>query len=378
MRNIVTIWGGNGHSHLLWALKNAHFFHELHVKSIVSMSDDGRTTGKLMKQFEETFDQILPPPWDLRRCLYALSESPYSWEFQDLFEHVIKWDWDISDFDMKSLLESSWVSKNLLAHIKEKNTYFLSFSLSIAKPISWHKLWNILMACLYQNFLYDYNYMLRFMHDLLDVSSQVIAVTTDKAIIEAELENWKIVKKQDNISNTTAYKSKIKELRLMDDSLWAKHNFKIDTAILEAEYIIISAWDLFTSNISNLIIWGINSLLRKTNAKIIYIGNTTNKWWETEDYSVLNFILTLEAYLWKIIDVLLLNKKMVELWKEEEQKFKNDISVKGGSYIYLTLDEKQYLQSRSTRVVEADLLDETSLYKHDSEKLAEELSKIIL
>jgi hypothetical protein len=56
------------------------------------------------------------------------------------------------------------------------------------------------------------------MHDLLDVSAQVIAITIDKAYIEAELENGEIIEKQDAISNIVNYDSKIKSLRLMKDS----------------------------------------------------------------------------------------------------------------------------------------------------------------
>jgi 2-phospho-L-lactate transferase/gluconeogenesis factor (CofD/UPF0052 family) len=165
---------------------------------------------------------------------------------------------------------------------------------------------------------------------------------------------------------------------LMQSSHGAKHNFKIDDALLEADYIIISAWDLFSSNISNFIIGGMNSLFRKTNAKIICIWNNTNKWWETSDYTVLDFVLTLEQYLWKQVDVFLMNNKRLELWKKDEKRFKEDISIKWGDYIYLSIEEKQYLQSRSTRVIETDLIDEETLYKHDQEKLAKALREILI
>lgn len=378
MRNIVTIGWGNGHSHLLKALKQSQCYSDIALKSIVSMSDDGRTTGKLMKVFEEKFWIHLPPPGDLRRCIYVLSESPHVVEFQYLLEQTLTLSWKIQSYTLRELLVSMHASKEILEFLEAKNNYFLDFSLDISKKITGHKFWNIMMACLFQNFLYDYNYMVRFMHDLLDTHAQVIPVTTDSAFIEAILENGGIIKKQDHISNIAAYSSKISAIRLMEESIWAKHNFKIDDAILQADYIIISPWDLFTSNISNLIIWGINSLLRKSNAKIIYIWNTTNKGWETADYTVLDFVHTLEQYLWKQIDVLLVNDNEPQLWEKQREAFKNDISVKWGDYIYISKSNKVYLQSKSTRVIEADLLDMESLYKHDSQKLWRALSKILV
>jgi hypothetical protein len=57
------------------------------------------------------------------------------------------------------------------------------------------------MASLYHNFLYDYNYMLRFMHDLVEAESTIIPVTTDRAYIRAILDNGEIIEKQDNIAH---------------------------------------------------------------------------------------------------------------------------------------------------------------------------------
>ena len=378
MRNIVTIGWWNWHAHLLATLKNSDYFKELEISALVSMSDDGRTTGKLMKQFESKFKKHLPPPGDLRRCLYALWDSKHAILFQNILESRLDLPWNISEYSLRELF--LWTEERLefITYLESKNPYFLDFTLEIDEQIAWHKLWNILMACLYRHFLYDYNYMLRFMHDLLDVSASVVAITTDKAYIEAELENWDIIEKQDAISNVADYNARIKFLKLMKDSDWAKHNFKIDTAILNAEYIVIAPGDLYTSTISNLLIGWINSLLRKSNAKIVYICNTTNKWGETGDYSVKDFTEKLEAYLWKKIDILVVNNKKEALSNLEQERFKNDISVKWGSYIYVSEEEKQYFIWKGMQIIQTDLLSKTSFYRHDSAKLWEVLKEILI
>jgi hypothetical protein len=54
------------------------------------MSDDGRTTGKLMKDFDEQLGLHLPPPGDLRRCLFMMSDSPQRDDFKQYLETVIE------------------------------------------------------------------------------------------------------------------------------------------------------------------------------------------------------------------------------------------------------------------------------------------------
>lgn len=49
---IVTIGGGNGHSNILGAIEKT-FIEHIELSAIVSMSDDGRTTGRLMRYFQE-------------------------------------------------------------------------------------------------------------------------------------------------------------------------------------------------------------------------------------------------------------------------------------------------------------------------------------
>lgn len=49
---IVTIGGGNGHSNILGAIQDT-FIQHVDLSAIVSMSDDGRTTGRLMRYFHD-------------------------------------------------------------------------------------------------------------------------------------------------------------------------------------------------------------------------------------------------------------------------------------------------------------------------------------
>lgn len=61
MKKVVTIGGGNGHSNMLKGIRKV-FLKDIELTSIVSMSDDGRTTGMLMKIFEKEKNAYFPPP----------------------------------------------------------------------------------------------------------------------------------------------------------------------------------------------------------------------------------------------------------------------------------------------------------------------------
>ena len=349
MKKIVTIGWWNGHSHILSGLKKSEFFDSVEISAIVSMSDDGRTTGKLMEQFESKFDKHLPPPGDLRRCLYELAECEHAKELWNLFESQVALYWEIADYSIQDMFLSLNISETCLAYLATKNKYFLDFKLNIHTKIHEHKLWNILMASLYQNFLFDYNYMIKFMHDILEVRSKVIPVTTDRAYIKAILDTWEVIKKQDNISNTVGYDWKIVKLELMNSSLKAKHNYRIDEAILAADYIIISPWDLFTSIISNLIIWKVQLFIKNSHAKLVYIANTTNKWGETTNYNILDFTLQIEKYLGKQLDYLIVNNSIPDLSENDSKTFNDHQSVKWGRYLELKDTERKFYKKTKTK-----------------------------
>lgn len=370
---VVTIWWWNGHSNILWAIQKS-FVQHIDLSAIVSMSDDGRTTGRLMRYFKDELSIHFPPPGDVRRCLYFLSGSALRSEFEKYFETIIT-----IDTPIKSM--SLWqISKYIGAYdfLNRLNFPYFDIHLPITWSLDWHKFWNIFMWFLFHHFGDNYMKMTDFMHEFLKVGSKVIPVTTDSAYIQAKLDNGKIIEKQDNISNNVDYSGKIIELSLMDNSQWARQSPAVDSAITGADYIIITPWDLYTSIISNLIIWWVADLIKKyCQAKIIFIANITNKWWEASWYKMIDFVSEIEKYLWRNIDILIANNSKIKLSEAEKNKFKNNKSVKWWDYIYITEEEKNQFQSNWTSIIEADILDKISLYKHDKEKIAIILEEVI-
>ena len=402
MLKITTIWWWNGQSTLLdWFF--TELWNKVKISSIVSMSDDWRTTWKLMKSFENELNLHLPPPWDLRRCLFSLSESEYRDYFKLIFEYTFLNEESISEFTIMDLFKQ--VNKELLffwrwAELKEELIKFVNFckwnlfekidmkcknvfkfKLPLKVSLKWHKFWNILMASLYYNlekWNNDwYEKMIDFMHELLEVRWKVIPVTTKRAYIKAILWNGEVVNNQDRISNVADYNSWIADLELKECSKWANHNISVHKAIINADYIVVWPGDLFTSIISNFIIWWVKNSIKCSKAKVIYIWNSTNKWWETTWLTQLDFVNKIERFLWKNIDYFVLNNKKLKLDVDELEKFKNNISIKWWDYLFLSRWEKEELEKRNIKVIEANLLSKKSLYKHSRKKLIPVLEKII-
>ena len=377
MKKLVTIGWGNGQSNLLDAIYTYMNMDEIEISSIVSMSDDGRTTGKLMRKFEDDLWLHLPPPGDLRRCLFMMSDSPERDRFQQYLETVIEIDEKIKKLTVADYFKLVWANKDFLKKLQKVDTDFLSFSLPLKSSSKWHKMWNLLMANLYYNLEKDYHQMLVLMHKLLEVRAEIIPVTTKKAYIRAILGNGDIIETQDRISNAWGYTSGIADLELMENSKHAYQHKDVFKSIKKADYIVISPWDLFTSTISNFVIWGVKEAITNSHAQIIYIGNNTNKWWETHGLTYLDFLNKIERFLGRRIDIFICNNKRLKLSDAEREKFKAHISVKWWDFLHLSDGEKSELQRRHIKYIEADLLDRDSYYKHDKKKIAHVLSSLV-
>lgn len=381
MKKIVTIWGGNGQSNLLDALYKYFPLKKYHISSIVSMSDDGRTTGELMRNFQEELGLHLPPPGDLRRCLFMMSASEKRDEFQQYLETIIERDIQISELTLWDYFRfvgaDDIFQKELQKYSEGDFKGFLEYKLPLKSSIKGHKVGNIVMANLYYNLEKDYHKMLTLMHRILEVQAEIIPVTIGKAYIRAILWNGEVIESQDRISNVASYTAGIADLELMEDSKHAYQHKDVFKALKQADYIIITPWDLFTSIISNFVIGGVKEVIGKSDAKIVYIWNSTNKGGETQGLTHLDIINKIERFLGRKIDIFICNSTKLQLSKEEKQSFQSNISVKGGDYLFLSKGEKQELERRKMLVYESDLLDTTSFYKHDKKALAKILERIL-
>jgi len=314
-KKIVVIGGGTGTYTVLSGLKN----HPVDLSAIVTMADDGGSTGVLRHELG------VLPPGDVRQCLVALSEAPEV--LRDLF---------LYRFEHGALAGHNF--GNLFLSAMEKVTgHFEDAVLTAGK--------------------------------VLNIKGRVIPVSTEPMVLMAEYDNGKIVHGEHSID--AGGNGKIRKIFLEHE---ARASFAAVNAIMEADLVILSAGDLYTSLIPNLLATGIIEALRRTPAKVAYIVNLMTKRGETDGFGAYDFVTELEKYLGpNMIDIVCINTgiptpEMQALYIEEDERVVSPdlekfagkrFKVVSGDFVSQIIFEKN-----STDKLKRSLL------RHDSEKLA--------
>lgn len=315
MKNVVVIGGGTGVFTVLSGLKEYPY----HLSAVVSMADDGGSTGILREEFGTL------PPGDIRRALIALSNSDNK-IMSELFNYR---------FDEGSTLRGHSMG-NLLLTALEKITG--SFNKAVKEAVK-----------------------------ILNVSGKVIPVTLEKTHLYAELENGKVIRGETNIDIPKHDGSlKIKKV-FLDPEVTA--NPDAIRAIHHADVIILGPGDLFTSIVPNLIVDGFIDAIRNSKAKKVYIINIMTKFGETNSYTASDFLKKMESYLGEgVINYVVANTQMPTGNLLDKYRQEKDEIVK--------FNEKDF-EGKNIKVMTGRFLRRGQFLRHDPEKLAKALSEII-
>ena len=255
MKKVVVLGGGNGLSTLLRGLKQF----PLDLTAIVSVCDDGSSSGILRKEFNT------PAMGDIRRVLISLSET------EPLFEKMFNY-----RFKTDSYLNGHAVGNFLLQAMTD-------ITGSVSEGI-------------------------KALGKVLNLKGEVIPLTEKGDItLVAEMTDGKIVEGEHNI--TEANKT-IKKVYYKEEPEIRPEAIK---AIKKADLIILSVGSLYTSIIPNLIPQEIKKALKQSKAKIMYVCNIMTQPGETDKYKVSDHVNKLNEYLGeRKIDVVIANKGKIE------------------------------------------------------------------
>ena len=267
MKKVTIFGGGTGMSTLLKGLKEF----PLDITSVVSVCDDGKSTGKLRKEFN------IPAMGDIRRVMISLSET------EPLMEKLLNY-----RFSSNSELNEHTVG-NLLLTAGTQITGNLSDGIkSISK--------------------------------VLNLKGKVIPFSEDNIVLSAIMEDGSIVNGEHYITESPLKIKKVyyeKEPEICDE---------VFDSIDESDLIILSMGSLYTSIIPNLLSKKIIEKLDKTSAKIMYVCNMVTQPGETDDFKVSDHLKVLNSYLGiHKIDIVVANtgsidKKVAEKYSTLEQK----------------------------------------------------------
>jgi uncharacterized cofD-like protein len=239
MKSVVTIGGGTGQFGLLSGLKK----YPVRLTAIVSMMDDGGSTGKLRDELG------VLPPGDIRQCLVALAGS---------------------DVVMRELFNYRFDSGGLSGH---------SFG-------------NIFLSAL-EKITGSFEEAVRLAGMVLNINGEVIPVTTLNADLVCGEGPEKLCGEH---AVNTAPRIDPDMLRLEPE---AYANPKAMTAIETADCIVIGPGNLYCSIVPNLLVRGISEAIGRSKAKVVYNCNLMTKVGHTEGYAVGDFVRAIEQHIGK-------------------------------------------------------------------------------
>ena len=254
-RKVVVLGGGTGSSTLLRGLKEF----PLDITAIVSVCDDGNSTGVLREEFS------IPAVGDIRRVLVALSETEPL--VMKLFNYRFRTTSDLDGHTVGNLLltASSEITGNLSDGIEALSKVF-------------------------------------------NLKGKVVPLTEDNVVLMGEMSDGVIIEGEHNI---TKYGKHIKRVYYKEEPIPTQEAVK---ALEEADLIVLSMGSLFTSVIPNLICDGIIQAIDRSNAKIMYVCNMVTQPGETEDFKVSDHVKFLNQYLGKHkVDVVLANNGKIDI-----------------------------------------------------------------
>jgi len=328
MKNVVTIGGGTGSFTLLSGLKK----YPINLSAIVSMADDGGSTGVLRDELG------VLPPGDVRQCLVALSEST---------EMMRK----IMDYRFENGGLKGYNLGNLFLSALEKIQG--SFSAGVMEAV-----------------------------EILNVKGDVIPITNEDMRLVIELNNGKIL----NGEKVLDYNEDIHKIGLK--KVYLKKSVKACQEAIErikkADFIVIGPGDHFGSIIPIFLVKGVSEAIKRSKAKVIYNCNLTNKKGQTIGYDLDRYVDEINNFIGKNrIDFVTFNNTLPKaelVRKYEKLEGKNSL---------ITINNEN--KKRNFRIIRADLVQKIkvniskkdlysrkhSFIRHDSAKLSKILMMIL-
>ena len=305
-KKVVVMGGGTGISYLLKGLKDF----PVDITAVITVSDNGRSTGKLRKEFHT------PAVGDIRKVITSLSgiDEPikkmmsYRFNtFSDLDGHAV------GNLILTSMLDITGSLKDSIASLSK----------------------------------------------LLDVRHTVLPISEDSnlTLMGKDLDG-NIIEGEEEITMARRQFEKIyykEEPKVLPEVL---------TALKEADLIIFSMGSLYTSVLPNVMCKEVKAVLKEAKAPIMYLCNVVTQPGETDDFTVSDHVKLLNRYLdKKKVDAVIasntkLDKEIAKKYEIEEQK----------EPVIIDYEE---LEKVGVELIEDDLIIvEDNILRHNSLKLS--------
>jgi len=253
---VVSIGGGTGLSALLKGLKK---YAPLDITAVVTVTDDGGSSGRLRRDFE------ILPPGDIRNCMVALSE------------------------------DEALLSK------------LFQYRFASGRGLAGHSFGNLFLTAL-THITGEFSEAVKQSSKALAIMGSIYPSTSRNVQLEAELVDGKIIKGETKISRS---RKRIDRIRLCPRA--CKPLPETLAAIAAADLITLGPGSLFTSVIPNLLVSGVSKAIAKSPAVKAYFVNLMWQPGETIDFRASDHILALQkhARVPRLIDYAIVNSSPI-------------------------------------------------------------------
>ncbi len=305
-KKVVVFGGGTGISYLLRGLKDF----PIDITAVITVSDNGRSTGKLRKEFHT------PAVGDIRQVITNLSSI---------------------DDPIKKMM---------------------SYRFKTSSDLNGHAVGNLILTSMLE-ITGSLQESIKSLSKLLDVKHTVLPISEDSDLtLMGEDSKGNIIEGEEEITKSPNRIERIfykKEPKVLPEVI---------KAINEADLILLSMGSLYTSILPNIICKEVQLALEDAKVPIMYICNAVTQPGETDNFKVSDHIKLFNRYLEnRKVDVVIasntkIDKEVAKKYETEEQKDPVEIDY-------------EELKNIGVELIEDDLVTvEDNTIRHNSLKLS--------
>ncbi len=322
--NIVTIGGGTGTFTVLSGLKK----YPVNLSAIVSMADDGGSTGRLRDEFG------VLPVGDIRMALVALSE--------DSANHQLLRELFLYRFDKGEGLKG-------------------------------HNFGNLFLVAL-SEMLQDSVKAVEVASQILRIQGRVVPITAEPVKLIAQYSDGTSIVGQSVIDAQPMSHKNLPSIVSLSIEPAAQITDDARNEILKADCIILGPGDLYTSLLADIVVEGAREVIQRSNAKFVYILNLMTKLGQTHGLTGKDHVELVTQYTGRMPDVVIVNtgeipQPIVKKYAKAHEHLVVDNFGKNEEYKVIRAD---IIKSQEVVKSTSDVI-RRSLIRHDPDKLAKVL-----
>jgi uncharacterized cofD-like protein len=306
---VVAIGGGTGLSALLRGIKK----YTGNISAIVTVADDGGSSGRLRSEF-----RVLPPG-DFRQCLTALAETEPL--MTELFQHRFTGDGALGGHSFGNL-----------------------FIMAMAEITG------------------DFEHAIREAGRVLAVRGAIVPSTLTDVVLCAE------AGAEVRVGESRVPIGDGRIDRVFLEPVAPPINPEAETAVLDAEMVIVGPGSLYTSILPNLLVDGMIEALRASPAVKVYVCNVAGQPGETLGYTVSEHLEAIRSHVGgDLFDYVIVNSNLTPPLPPSARR----------AGINRVVFDRQRAQEHPVHYILADVVSTTISSHHDPDKLARVVMKRI-